>query len=339
MEGMGKLQHRDITGDALTADLSGLTDDELVNLYEEAERQAIGASLLMCKVVATYRTNHKQKRGASWVTEASTRFQKSRRNLEGYASFWDRYCEFDADVQARFPNLGGNLSLIQFIGRQAPDKGRVTALRLLSHFEAAGYLPSVKALQGEVEEAATIDHADVQYRLVRLGTQLGHEAWIAEGDQTRVMRHGPMESLRLRKRLPQLDPGNAEAQRTIARIDVLWLDPDGGYIAAFEVEKSTSIYSGILRMSDLAACAPNVNLAMFIVAQEKRRGEVIAQLNRPTFRRPPLNLHSRCRLITIETLLAKSEQASDLVHTMDSARLLDRISETCDGSNATPTDY
>jgi hypothetical protein len=47
----------------------------------------------------------------------------------------------------------------------------------------------------------------------------------------------------------QFDP---VTNRTIELIDVLWLD--GNSIeAAFEIEGTTSIYSGILRMSDLLA--------------------------------------------------------------------------------------
>jgi hypothetical protein len=43
---------------------------------------------------------------------------------------------------------------------------------------------------------------------------------------------------------------------TIERIDVLWLD--GRSIArAFEVEHTTAVYSGLLRMADLLALIPN----------------------------------------------------------------------------------
>ncbi len=43
---------------------------------------------------------------------------------------------------------------------------------------------------------------------------------------------------------------NAATNSVIELIDVLWLDQIA-VAAAFEVEKSTSIYSGLLRMSDL----------------------------------------------------------------------------------------
>ena len=43
--------------------------------------------------------------------------------------------------------------------------------------------------------------------------------------------------------------------KTIELIDVLWLESDA-IIAAFEVEHTTAIYSGLLRMSDLVSMQP-----------------------------------------------------------------------------------
>jgi type II restriction enzyme len=77
---------------------------------------------------------------------------------------------------------------------------------------------------------------------------------------------------------------SAEAIRLI---DVLWLERDTGELAAaFEVEHTTSIYSGIVRMLDLAlgidgAAARN----FFLVAPDEREVDVRAQFARPAFSR------------------------------------------------------
>src|SRR3546814_7841687 len=57
--------------------------------------------------------------------------------------------------------------------------------------------------------------------------------------------------------------------------------------AAFEVEHSTSIYSGIVRMLDLALSSENLHLstALFLVAPDAREADVRAQLRRPAFSR------------------------------------------------------
>ncbi len=52
---------------------------------------------------------------------------------------------------------------------------------------------------------------------------------------------------------------NEATNRTIELIDVLWLKGNS-IVAAFEVECTTAIYSGLLRMSDLLALQPNLNI-------------------------------------------------------------------------------
>lgn len=52
---------------------------------------------------------------------------------------------------------------------------------------------------------------------------------------------------------------------------------------AFEVEHTTSIYSGILRMADLLALQPNMDIRLHIVAPSERREKVFQELIRPVF--------------------------------------------------------
>lgn len=70
--------------------------------------------------------------------------------------------------------------------------------------------------------------------------------------------------------------------RTIEQIDVLWLK--GRSIRrAFEVEHTTSVYSGILRMADLLALQPNMDIRLHIVAPAQRRQKVFQEIRRPVF--------------------------------------------------------
>jgi type II restriction enzyme len=66
----------------------------------------------------------------------------------------------------------------------------------------------------------------------------------------------------------------------------LWLNRQSGQVAAaFEVEHTTSIYSGIVRLLDLALGAPEQAVkGLFLVAPEEREAEVRQQLQRPAFR-------------------------------------------------------
>jgi type II restriction enzyme len=70
-------------------------------------------------------------------------------------------------------------------------------------------------------------------------------------------------------------------------IDVLWLDPTSGRVAgAFEVEHTSSIYSGVVRLLDLAlGSAAGTVHGLFLVAPDEREEDVRAQLRRPAFSR------------------------------------------------------
>ncbi|MDZ4373548.1 MAG: type II restriction endonuclease, partial [Phenylobacterium sp.] len=74
---------------------------------------------------------------------------------------------------------------------------------------------------------------------------------------------------------------------SIRLIDVLWLEAGADRVtAAFEVEHSTTIYSGVVRMLDLALSGElHTSAGLFLVAPESREGDVRAQLRRPAFSR------------------------------------------------------
>lgn len=104
---------------------------------------------------------------------------------------------------------------------------------------------------------------------------------------------------------------------TIEQIDVLWLK--GRSIArAFEVEQTTAVYSGLLRMADLLALQPNMDIRLHIVAPEERRDKVFREMLRPVFSlldRGPLS--RICTFISYESVKT-IRQLEHLPHTSDS---------------------
>ena len=125
-------------------------------------------------------------------------------------------------------------------------------------------------------------HSRMQAHLLKIGRSLGCEVWVARNDRTQVNCHGGTLSEGALATLP-LAALSAEVRSTVELIDVLWLS-EGNVVAAFEVEKSTSIYSGILRLLDLSLSLRPGGLALYLVAPDGREGEVRAQLARPSFR-------------------------------------------------------
>jgi len=128
-------------------------------------------------------------------------------------------------------------------------------------------------------------HTQVQAWLRDLGRALGYAVWIASNDQGRTCEGGLLGDGCIAA-LPDTLRKGASID-TIRLIDVLWLDPTSGRVeAAFEVEHSTSIYSGIVRMLDLALGVPSAARGVFfLVAPDERESDVRAQFARPAFSR------------------------------------------------------
>jgi hypothetical protein len=139
------------------------------------------------------------------------------------------------------------------------------------------------------KEAATgPSHTEIQYQLLTLGGEMGLDLWVARNDRSKEWSGIALGNLA--GSVAELPTQFNEAtNRTIELIDVLWLKGNS-IVAAFEVESTTSIYSGLLRMSDLLALQPNLNIQIYLVAADERRNKVEQEILRPTFnlREPPL---------------------------------------------------
>ena len=86
-------------------------------------------------------------------------------------------------------------------------------------------------------------------------------------------------------------------RRIVHNIDVLWLTKNV-IRKAFEVESTTSIYSGLLRLNDLVLAQPNNQIQLFIVADRRRRDRVFNQLLRPSFQ----ELAPQCELLSFDAV-------------------------------------
>ncbi|MDI6760767.1 MAG: hypothetical protein QMD05_08060 [Candidatus Brocadiaceae bacterium] len=134
-------------------------------------------------------------------------------------------------------------------------------------------------VQAEIEEEKM--HTKSQYLLIRIGKSLGYDVLVASNDRTKSFNDEKFSFMCLPS-LPVIEVEN-DILRTINLIDVLWFEKEKNRIVcAFEVEKSTSIYSGILRLTDLALTFSDPKMMICLVAPDEREKEIIAQLKRPS---------------------------------------------------------
>jgi hypothetical protein len=129
-------------------------------------------------------------------------------------------------------------------------------------------------------EVETRESIRVQALIAQIGARMGLSIWIPRADRTGVLKEWKDGGQNLLERLP-LNYDDTTL-RTIEQIDVLWLR-GRSILRAFEVEHTTSVYSGILRMADLLALQPNMDIKLHIVAPEAKREKVFQEIRRPVF--------------------------------------------------------
>lgn len=121
----------------------------------------------------------------------------------------------------------------------------------------------------------------MQANVAQLGAILGFNIWVPPGDRARVSEALPSQ---YHKKLIMTLPLNYDTAtlKTIENIDVIWLDRRS-IAQAFEVEHTTAIYSGLLRMADLLVLQPRIQILLHIVAPASRREQVRREIVRPVF--------------------------------------------------------
>ncbi|MFO7661898.1 MAG: hypothetical protein R6X18_04825 [Chloroflexota bacterium] len=162
----------------------------------------------------------------------------------------------------------------------------------------------------------------IQSYLAKIGDQMGLRIWVPRNDRAAVLVEWKNEHRPILENLPL--NYDETTIKTIEQIDVLWLR-GRAIVRAFEVEHTTSIYSGILRMADLLALQPNMNIKLHIVAPNERRDKVFLEIQRPVFsllEEAPLS--DRCTFLSYDNIIELANE-KHLAHLSDS--VLDEFAE------------
>jgi hypothetical protein len=174
----------------------------------------------------------------------------------------------------------------------------------------------------QTEEVETRESIRVQSLIAQIGARMGMSIWIPRADRAGVLREWKKDQQNILERLP-LNYDDTTL-RTIEQIDVLWLR-GRSIVRAFEVEHTTSVYSGILRMADLLALQPNMDIKLHIVAPDAKREKVFQEIRRPVFsllEKGPLA--ESCTYLSYDSLRELAEQ-KHLSHLSDT--VLDEYTE------------
>lgn len=126
-------------------------------------------------------------------------------------------------------------------------------------------------------------HTEMQYHLLKIGHALGFDVIAAANDRSKSHNGDHFSFISLNE-FPLIDL-DSDTLNTVKLIDVLWFQKkSNNVIAAFEVEKSTSIYSGILRLTDLSYSIADGDEVFYLIIPDKREKDVRLQLSRPALK-------------------------------------------------------
>ncbi len=150
-------------------------------------------------------------------------------------------------------------------------------------------------------------HTSIEWALVFLGKHSGYETWVTNSDRNKV-HAGTQIGVDSLRELPDLGVGSS-VKSIIANIDVLWLKRNR-VVAAFEVEHTTNIQSGLTRLNDLVIAAPNLSISLYIVAPDERRSKLERESQRPSFE----NLQSKVNFIPYSTIIQKIAAAKQIIN-------------------------
>ena len=151
------------------------------------------------------------------------------------------------------------------------------------------------------EKEAENLHTEMQYHLLKIGSALGYDVIAASNDRSKS-QYGNSFSFMSLQQFPDIQL-EKDTLNTVKLIDVLWFQKGtNNVIAAFEVEKSTSIYSGILRLADLSYTIADGDEVFYLIVPDKREKDVCLQLSRPAIKQNNVvikyilfsELHSHC---------------------------------------------
>lgn len=138
------------------------------------------------------------------------------------------------------------------------------------------------------------DHLTMQWKLIGLGLKCGSRVWVPSGDQKRIREHYDFNEFER-----NFAAGLDTQTRYVENIDVVYKE-EFRIDAAFEIENSTAIYSGLLRFADLSLVAPNTIYPLFIVAPHEKRNRLYEQLRRPIFQK--IRMHEKVRYLSYDAV-------------------------------------
>ncbi len=186
--------------------------------------------------------------------------------------------------------------------------------------ETESTIPTEEDINIEPVGKEESDHIIMQWKLAKLGKKAGSKVWVPRNDQSRLTKNYGFRGYEA-----EFTAGIDTPARYVEQIDVVW-KKEFQIDAAFEIENTTSIYSGLLRFADLKLIAPNSNYPLFIVAPIEKRERVFNQIKRPVFQK--IDFGKKVRYLSYEAINEVDEFFSHSTSGLNTDVLMGKSEET-----------
>ncbi len=203
---------------------------------------------------------------------------------DGSAPLFVPYGDFEEIFRNAQPASDGQYK-VQLLSR---NDGLELYVARQGRFNVEGYVglePIERSLNSVLlREAHNLTHSQVQTLLAGIGHFKKYDVYVPDHDVCNL-DWSLTNQFALRGSVPS---GFDQVQGILSEIDVIWIARGGEAIEGlFEVEHTTTVYSGLLRFNDILLTDPKVS-RFSIVSNETRRALFSRQLFRPTFRKSGL---------------------------------------------------
>ena len=162
---------------------------------------------------------------------------------------------------------------------EAPDiyLNRVAEIRIPGSKRDLHRLEQIsRIINIEVDSKKSFTHADLQAKLILIGSYLGYRTYTP--DQSKESVYGVLGSLCSESEIPQSAIPSMHID-SAKYIDVIWFDDEGFPTHGFEVEHTTDITKGLLRLYQVH----KLRIKMFIVAEESNRSRFLREIKKNPF--------------------------------------------------------
>lgn len=135
-----------------------------------------------------------------------------------------------------------------------------------------------KIINIEIRDDVKLTHYDLQAKLVLVGSYLNYRTFVPAPDKNKQTIFGVLGDLCTEKEIPEGSiPGLS--LNTVKFVDVIWFDEEGYPTHAFEVEHTTDITKGLLRLYQVH----KLRIKMFIISEEINKGKFQREVAKSPF--------------------------------------------------------